>query len=268
MRQSGDSSTIDVAGEHIVLRRDAMELHLLPDKAIWWPARATLFVADVHLGKAAAYRRLGQPVPEGPSADSLARLTRLIDRHGPDRLVVLGDFIHDALVFTPLLVEQLQRWRQRHGGLHLTVVRGNHDASLEQWPPSLRIEDADEPCLLDRQYQWFAWHTPPGAAARKDSQRASQRASQTTLLSTFHLAGHWHPATLLRDRHRDRLRLPCFVLDEDRLVLPAFGDFTGGDTRIVPPMARRFPVGGGRVWALPDATAPPCRTRTTTPPTD
>ena len=43
-------------------------LHLLPERAVWWPAAGLLLVADVHLGKAATFRRLGQPVPAGTTA--------------------------------------------------------------------------------------------------------------------------------------------------------------------------------------------------------
>ena len=41
------------------------ELWLLPEKALYWPAQQALLIADVHFGKAAAYRSLGQPVPQG-----------------------------------------------------------------------------------------------------------------------------------------------------------------------------------------------------------
>ena len=44
------------------------ELWLLPEKALYWPAQQALLIADVHFGKAAAYRSLGQPVPQGTTA--------------------------------------------------------------------------------------------------------------------------------------------------------------------------------------------------------
>ncbi len=69
-------------------------LVLLPQRAVFDPAERTLFVADVHFGKAAAFRALGAPVPKGTTADNLARLTALMEATGAARLVVLGDLLH------------------------------------------------------------------------------------------------------------------------------------------------------------------------------
>ena len=49
-------------------------LWLLPGRAVWWPQARSLFVADVHFGKAASFRHAGQPVPTGTTADNIARL--------------------------------------------------------------------------------------------------------------------------------------------------------------------------------------------------
>jgi hypothetical protein len=63
------AQVIEVAGE---------TLWLLPEHAIWWPRAAMLMAADIHIGKAAAFRALGQPVPHGTTADNLARLLDLL----------------------------------------------------------------------------------------------------------------------------------------------------------------------------------------------
>eukprot|EP01036_Dinobryon_divergens_P015919 gene15919-21571_t len=51
---------------------------LLPEHALWWPDGQVLFIADLHLGKAATYRALGQPVPSGTTAENLRRLSQLV----------------------------------------------------------------------------------------------------------------------------------------------------------------------------------------------
>ena len=61
---------------------------------LWWPAARMVMVADVHFGKAATFRRAGQPVPHGTTADNLARLDALLAATGADHLVFLGDFLH------------------------------------------------------------------------------------------------------------------------------------------------------------------------------
>lgn len=59
------------ADTHATVQWAEESLHLLPEHALWWPAAQTLFIADLHLGKAASYRRLGQPVPTGSTQDNL-----------------------------------------------------------------------------------------------------------------------------------------------------------------------------------------------------
>ncbi|MBC7445317.1 MAG: DEAD/DEAH box helicase, partial [Polaromonas sp.] len=82
-------------------------VHLLPDRALFWPAGQTLFIADLHIGKAATYRALGQPVPSGTTAENLSRLTALIAGHAPQRIIFLGDFLHAAAARTPAILQAL-----------------------------------------------------------------------------------------------------------------------------------------------------------------
>ena len=77
--------THTVAGEHLVL---------LPDRAIWIPERRMVIVADLHWGKAAAFRAAFVPVPTGTTARDLARLTRVLHETAATSLVVLGDLLH------------------------------------------------------------------------------------------------------------------------------------------------------------------------------
>lgn len=205
-------------------------LMLLPERALWWPARHTLLVADLHLGKAASFRAAGQPVPAGTTQRNLARLDALIERHAARRLLVLGDFLHAQEARTPALLAALAAWRTRHAALAVTLVRGNHDSHAGDPPPGLDIALADEPHLLG-----------PFACCHHPQHHATH----------FVLAGHVHPVCVLRGPGRDRLRLPCFVADAGQAVLPAFGEFTGGWHVQAAPQRRLYAIGDGRVWAPP-----------------
>lgn len=205
-------------------------LWLLPQRALWWPAEHTLFVADVHLGKAASFRALGQPVPSGTTRDNLQRLGELVQSLSATRLVVLGDLLHAAAAQQPGVLDPLRYWRGQHAALDCLLVRGNHDSHAGDPPPDLRFGIVDEPHPLG-----------PFAACHHPRQVPDRLA----------LAGHVHPAITLHGRARERQRLPCFALLPGCLVLPAFGAFTGTTTRGLPEGARCYPVGGGRVWAAP-----------------
>ncbi len=207
-------------------------LHLLPDHAVWWPAGRVLFIADLHLGKAATYRALGQPVPAGTTRENLRRLDVSIARHRPAQLVFLGDFLHGPLAQQAPLLDPLHAWRAMHHGIAMTLVRGNHDDRAGDPPTTLDIDVVDEPHCIG-----------PFACCHIPQQHASH----------FVLAGHVHPVCRLFGRGRESMRLPCFVGDAGAAILPAFGEFTGG--YMVEPQAGRrlYGVGGGRVWALPAA---------------
>jgi hypothetical protein len=76
------------------LRSRGEQVLLHPDRALSWPARRTLVVADVHFGKDDAFRRAGIALPAGAARTDVARLARLLRRTRSERLVVLGDFFH------------------------------------------------------------------------------------------------------------------------------------------------------------------------------
>ena len=189
---------------------DGRALHLLPERAAWLPDAGLLLVADAHFGKAASFRRLGVPVPQGTTDANLARLDVLLARLPPvHALVFLGDFLHAASGRAPATLQALQTWRQRHAGLALTLVRGNHDSHAGDPPAALGIEVVGEPWL----------HA--GLALCHDP--ATPRPGGVPCI-----AGHLHPVARL-GRGFDAVRLPCFHVRADgALVLPAFGEFTGG----------------------------------------
>lgn len=186
-------------------------LRLLPERAAYLAADRALLVADVHLGKAQAFRRLGAPVPEGTTQGTLARLARAIERTGARQVIVLGDLLHAALA-TPRARGEATRqavaeWRRRHASLRLVLVRGNHDARAGEPPADWGVEVVEEP-----------WPLGPFALAHEPRADARGR---------YVLAGHLHPAVHLGGRGPGRLKLPCFHFGAAVGVLPAFGDFTG-----------------------------------------
>lgn len=211
-------------------------VHLLADRAVWWPGGQALFVADVHLGKAGAYRALGQSVPAGTTDDNLARLDALLAVHPVRDLVFLGDLLHAPQGVTPSLLQRLSTWRDVHAEVAMTLVRGNHDLHAGDPPAELGITVVDEP------------HGMGPFAACHHPQRLPGR---------FVLAGHLHPAVALNGPARDRLRLPCFCVDagpgpvEGLAVLPAFGAFTGTWQVYPAPGRQVHAVGGGAVWPVP-----------------
>lgn len=181
------------------------QLVLLPEKGIWRQASEDLLVADLHLGKAEVFQSFGIPLPSDEDRGTLQRLERICTRYRPRRLIILGDLIHGRQGLTPRLMHDLDTLSERLD-TDVLLVGGNHDRDLRL-------------AVLPRQASfrlgglWLS-HEPENGPSTAD---------------LLNLCGHIHPAATLR-QGTDRLRLPCFAYDdqEQRMLIPAFGELTGG----------------------------------------
>jgi uncharacterized protein len=205
-------------------------LQLLPQKAAWLPLSRTLLIADAHIGKAVSFRALGVPVPRGTTSETLDRLSALVQQQQAQRIVFLGDFLHSARAHAPATLAAVARWRERHTGLNLVLVRGNHDDRAGDPPAALGFTVVDEP-LIEGGLA-LCHHPQPRHGA-------------------YVLAGHLHPCVGVGGRAHERLRLPCFHVGERVAVLPAFGSFTGMHPIERAPGDRVFVIADDTVQELP-----------------
>jgi len=205
-------------------------VELLAERALHWPRARTLFVADVHLGKAATFRAGGIPIPRGATATDLARLDALIERTAALRLVVLGDFLHAAAGRVAALHAAFTQWRAAHAALSITLVRGNHDERAGDPPRTWDIDVVSAPHPLA---PFVLCHEP-----------ATPRTGHA-------LCGHVHPGVRIAGGAHESVRLPCFVLGRRRTLLPAFGRLTG--LAIIAPAQGEtvVAIAGSRLFALP-----------------
>ena len=192
---------------------DDADIRLLPGRAAVVTASQTLLVADLHLGKAAAFRRAGIPVPEGSAQHDLARLERLVAEQFVKRLVVLGDLFHAKGGCTDRVFEEFREFRRRIAGIECLLVLGNHDHGVGRIPPDLGL-DACLPVLDEPPFHFVHEPGTPLPEPGRDQ--------------PFTIAGHVHPVIALASPSGDRLTDRCFVADPGLLVMPAFGSFTGG----------------------------------------
>jgi DNA ligase-associated metallophosphoesterase len=209
-----------------------VRMGLLPQRAAYLPEERCLLVADAHFGKALSFRRLGVPVPQGSTGQTLQSLSQAVAASGARRVVFLGDLLHSAHAHAPATLQAQTQWRQCHAALDLLLVRGNHDAHAGDPPPALGVRCVDEPLHLGG---LLLCHHP----------RPSDEG--------YVLGGHLHPCAVLGGRAHQRLRLPCFHFGARVGVLPAFGDFTGMHAVRPVPADRVYVVAGDAVQALPRA---------------
>lgn len=220
------ATVIEVAGER---------LQLLPQRALLWPARRMLLVADAHFGKAARFRMLGVPVPAGTTADNLQVLEQLVHSHAVERIVFLGDLMHGRLSPAASTFQQFVAWRASRAQLGLELVLGNHDRHAGELPGALGVQLRVEPYDIGP----FSLCHHPEVAARG-----------------YRLAGHVHPVVRLHGAGHDRVRTPCFAFASQGGLLPAFGAFTGGYAVPRRTSGRVFVIAGERVLELPGGKHP------------
>ena len=182
------------------------DLILLADRAIYWPALSALLIADVHFGKAAAFRAHSIAVPGGTTANDLRRIDALLCETQATSIYILGDMWHAKEGLAQTTIDLIRTWRQGREGVAITLIRGNHDRKCGQLPSGLGIEEVDEPYSLA---QLCLSHDPRVCG------------------DNYTLAGHIHPCVRLDGLARQSHRLPCFWFGERCAVLPAFGSFTG-----------------------------------------
>jgi len=227
---------------------------LRPSGMLVLPARATGFVADLHLGKTAHFQRAGVAVPQGADAATLARLEQDLQSHPLQHLVVLGDLVHSRQALTPALQDRLQDLRGRWPTLQLHLVWGNHDRHARQALEALLAELGWHNCPSE------GWCDGPVRGLHEPQDAPSDPHTRLTLL------GHLHPGVRLKGRARQQLRLPCFAAgplstkaDTDagtdkgtgtRVLLPAYGSFTGQSPQLPEDCPWVYAMAGETVLAL------------------
>lgn len=222
--------------------RPVVELWLLGQRAVWWPEQRWLLVADLHLGKDAAFRALGVGIPHTAMQADLARLSDLCQRLPVRQLVVLGDLVHSREGQTATAIAAFAEWRAAHRELPVALVPGNHDRHAGPPPAPWAIELWPGPTMPP--HPFALCHEPPASAPA----------------GRIALAGHLHPGIRLRIPGANLTAVaPCFWWQAAArcLVLPAFGAFTG--------QARVAPQEGDAVWGL--STTPGAEAAFALPPT-
>lgn len=191
-------------------RRATLKLNLAGEAALAdadgvlvLPEHGALIVSDLHFEKGSAFARSGQMLPPYDTRATLSRLVDALDFHAPDHVIALGDSFHDMWAEHRMAAEDRERLRELVARTaRWTWIEGNHDPQ----PPQDLGGDIRHELQLGA---LTLRHEPLEAPARGE------------------IAGHLHPCAKVRGRGRS-VRRRCFATDGQRLIMPAFGAFTGG----------------------------------------
>ena len=202
-------------------------LDLVPDLsgALFVPEFKALLVADLHLEKASNMAKRGIHLPPYDTRASLDQLEAVIAHAKPVQLIFLGDSFHDDGARDRIAEADLVRLRAISESAATIWIRGNHDPHP---PRDIGGRIADEIVLGGVTLRHL-----PGILQAEE----------------FEIAGHLHPGSAVSQRGK-RIHCKCFIADSWRLIMPAFGSFTGALSISAPPFTGLFTPKKFHVWML------------------
>ncbi|WP_128893293.1 ligase-associated DNA damage response endonuclease PdeM [Erythrobacter sp. HKB08] len=183
------------------------EFAISKSNALFWPRENALLVADLHLEKGSFFARHGQMIPPYDSRETLERIALALRETGARRVYTLGDNFHDSAGSTRLEPHAAGMLSALTRATDWVWITGNHDPSMEARHGGAIAEELEVAGMVLRHH------------AKKGETRPE-------------LSGHFHPRLQLTVRNR-RIRRPCAVVATGeerggRMILPAFGAYTGG----------------------------------------
>jgi len=199
-----------------------------PSGALLWPARKMLIVADLHLEKSSHFARRGYFLPPYDSHETLTRLMTLLLKTETERLLILGDCFHDRNGYDRLSQEDYRIFDELRD-YDPIWIRGNHDGDFV--PPGMASHDV---------------YVEDGISFRHEPS------------ATLHeISGHLHPKATISYKG-SLISRPCFIRDAAKMIIPAFGSYTGGLDVLDHAIAQFFPgpagihlLGENKIYAVP-----------------
>lgn len=184
---------------NIQIRNTDFVLH--PSGATYWPEQEILLIADVHLGKVSHFRKHGSAVPIEAIANNFRKMDQLLKEFDPEHIVFLGDLFHSSL---NIEWELFADWKTNlNQQVHL--IAGNHDIISPLKYKTLGIS-----MFSDLRIENFHLSHHP---EEKEG--------------LFNICGHIHPGFKMRGSGKQMLKLRCFFMKNNQMIMPAFGEFTG-----------------------------------------
>jgi DNA ligase-associated metallophosphoesterase len=193
---------------HLILKNE--EFWLLQERAVYWPEKKMIIVADVHLGKTGHFRKSGIAVPQQVFKEDIQRLVTLLQMYKPERLIIVGDLVHSK---QNKELDLFIKWRNDFSLLNIELVKGNHDILQNNWYNTASIKLHTELLQIEK----FAFIHDGTDIAKHTSINSD----------VYFFTGHVHPCVSIRGSSRQSLCFPCYYFSSSYSILPAFSHFTG-----------------------------------------
>ncbi len=183
---------------------------LTNQRALFWETEKALVLSDLHVGKAATFRKHGIPISKKVLEDDLDRLQQLMEHFEAEKLIIVGDLFHAEYNSE---IHYFRDWI-KNLDIHIELIVGNHDRQ------SIRVYEAMNFIVYAKEKISHSIRFVHDEVSPSDE--------------FFTISGHTHPGVLISGKGRQHIKLPCYQVTSQQLILPAFSKFTGLNTRNMP----------------------------------
>tara|TARA_R110002012_G_scaffold172861_2_gene337674 strand:- start:79 stop:732 length:654 start_codon:yes stop_codon:yes gene_type:complete len=184
---------------------------LTNQRALFWEKEQALVLSDLHVGKSATFRKAGIPISKNVLKKDLDRLAHLIGHFRATKLIVVGDLFHAE---HNLDIIYFETWLSSFKNLNIELILGNHDRLNEKQLSKMSL----------KVFQ-------PKKTTNNLCFVHDAKCDKNAL---FSVSGHTHPGVIIKGKARQHIKLPCYQVTKNQLILPAFSLFTGLNYRDCP----------------------------------
>lgn len=192
-------------------------LELTNQRVIYWETQKSLILSDLHIGKSAHFQKSGIPIPKNVLTTDLERLKQLIEHFNAENLIIVGDLFHAGYNSD---LDEFKNWLTQFSNLKIQLIKGNHDRFSNAIYDQFQIEVFKKDYFLNCLKFVHDFEEPSN--------------------DFFTISGHTHPGVFIKGKGRQRIKLPCFQVTNNQLILPAFSLFTGLNTRSAPKNCKNY----------------------------
>ncbi|MDF2932825.1 MAG: pdeM [Chryseobacterium sp.] len=214
---------MNIATKNITIQNEIFTL--TNQRALFWEKEKALIFSDLHIGKTAHFRKNGIALASHIMKNDLERLSILIEYFQPEKFIIVGDLLH---VGDNSDVDKFCDWKSQYPEIKFCLVEGNHDRISKKLEKKLCLDLRSDSLEID------------DIAFVHDFDKSN---------SKFQITGHIHPGFVINSSVK-RIKLPCFAQTSKQLLLPAFSEFTGLDTRNIPKKGSYFVFTDSEIYEI------------------
>ena len=175
-------------------------LQICKEGVLFWLEKEIAIVSDLHLEKGSSYASSGQYIPPYDSEETLLKLLDILNNYKVRKVILLGDTFHDKDAFLRMTSKVRFLFEDFTKKYEVIFILGNHENKI-------KIEGIK----FHQEYIVDDIHFLHEAIQKNINQ----------------ISGHFHPVASIKVSSK-KITSKCLIHSNNHIILPSFGEFTGG----------------------------------------